>query len=156
MGKEKKNAMIRQHTEKKQISPLIVLLTFLMGAAAAFAAFLGIRASKDKKNAGRAGSVGAAGRDSMQEGRELNDLLRQLRSEYERRDSLERDIARSDLKVYSVQTQKIKPYRPRKRVLSSQVSAEVYAALEAQMKAGDGGESLCHPGYCAGKGIFSR
>ena len=131
MGREKKNAMIRQHTEKKQISPLIVLLTFLMGAAAAFAAFLGIRASKDKKNAGRAGSVGAAGRDSMQEGRELNDLLRQLRSEYERRDSLERDIARSDLKVYSVQTQKIKPYRPRKRVSVKKVIGRSVAVAVA-------------------------
>lgn len=131
MEKNKWNAASGQKGDKNPISLIVLLLTFLAGAAAVFAAFLGIRASKDKKNAGRAGSVRAAGRGSIQEGRELNDLLRQLRCEYERRDSLERDLARSDLKVYSVQTQKIKPYRPRKRVSVKKVIGRMTAVVAA-------------------------
>ena len=131
MGKNKWNAASGQKGDKNPISLIVLLLTFLAGAAAVFAAVFGIRASKDKKNARKTGSVGAAGRDSMQEGRELNDLLRQLRSEYERRDSLERDLARSDLKVYSVQAQKIKPYRPRKRVSVKKVIGRMTAVVAA-------------------------
>lgn len=139
MEKNHLKVTIPQNKGRKAINPLIVILAFLLGVAAACAAFWRIWASKMKKrdgvSGGAADGVGAADCDTAQTDRELRELLRQLRREYERRESAERsERQQAHLDLLSVQTQKIQAYRPRKRVSGKKifgraVSVAVAAAL---------------------------
>ncbi|MDE6318283.1 MAG: hypothetical protein K2M22_00935, partial [Lachnospiraceae bacterium] len=112
MGRREIKEITRQNKEKKTISPIIVCLAFLLGMAmAAFAAFWRTRASKDKKGAGTSGRESAG--DSARTERKA--LPGQQRSE----------------SVSSAQTQKVKPYRPRKRASVKRIFGRMTAVVAA-------------------------
>lgn len=124
MGRRERKAIIRQNTDKK-INPIVVFLAFLLGAVTAFAAFWRLHVFKRKKDDGESESSGAADAVSAQTERELKELIKELRSENERRkredraERLERAQnggGNNGKRRKAVQTQQIKPYRPRKRV----------------------------------------
>ncbi len=106
MGRRNKKARIRQNTKSKRISPILVLLAFLLGAVTAYAAFWRIRASKYKKSAGTSGTDREAHGADARADRELRELIIE-------------------------NPQQIKPYRPRRRVSAKRIFGRCTAVAAA-------------------------
>lgn len=122
MGKNEWKSLIKRNNDKTPINPIALFFAFILGAAAAFAAFWRIRVSKNKREAGVSESDSAAKRESAQNNREMKKLLRELRSENDRRERADREAAKlredmeAELPPLVVQPQSVKAYRPPKRV----------------------------------------
>lgn len=120
MGKNGFESFIKRNKNDKPVNPIALFLAFIVGAVMAFAAAWHIRSSRDKND------IGASDNESAQNNRELKKLIRELRSENEQRrradceertEGVKRDSGEiSQKQPASVQTQQIRPYRPRRRV----------------------------------------
>ncbi len=120
MGKNGFESFRKRNKNNKPVNPIALFFAFIVGAVMAFAAAWHIKASKDKNDVGVPDSEGA------QNNRELKKLIKELRSENERRkradreervERAKRDSGGIDEKQPAVvQTQQVRPYRPRRRV----------------------------------------
>lgn len=133
MGKNEWKWSLKRNTDKDPINPIALFFAFIVGAAAAFAAAWRIKVAKDKKNAGASGNDGTADRESAQNNREMKKLLRELRSENDRRERADREAAKlradmeAELPPLVVQPQAVKAYKPRKRVSAKRIFARAVA-----------------------------
>ncbi|MDE7247835.1 MAG: hypothetical protein K2N43_08100, partial [Lachnospiraceae bacterium] len=123
--------------QNKTVNPVIVFLAFLLGAVTAFAMFWRMRVSKGKDKRGTAVSDDAVDRDYETADREMKQLLRVLRRESERRMwgdpeiRISGDYGVSGVNPANVQAQKVKPYRPRKRVSAKKIFVRATAVAAA-------------------------
>ncbi len=137
MGKNEWKSLIKRNSDKTPMNPIALFLAFILGAAAAFAAFWRIRVSKNKREAGASERGGAAERESAQNNREMKKLLRELRSENDRRERADREAAKlraemePELPPLVVQPQSVKAYRPPKRVSAKKIFARAVAMTAA-------------------------
>lgn len=137
MGKNEWKSLIKRNTDKTPINPIALFFAFILGAAAAFAAFWRLRISKNKREAGVGESDSAAKRESAQNNREMKKLLRELRSENDRRERADREAAKlredmeAELPPLVVQPQSVKAYRPPKRVSVKKIFARATAMTAA-------------------------
>ena len=137
MGKNEWKWSLKGNTDKRSINPIALFFAFIAGAAAALAAFWRIRVSQNKREAGVSESSGAAERESAQNNREMKKLLRELRSENDRRERADREAAKqradmeAELPPLVVQPQAVKAYKPRKRVSAKKIFARAVAMTAA-------------------------
>ena len=117
------------------MNPVIVFLAFLFGAVTTVAVFWRMLTSKGKK--GTAVSNDAIDRDYDAADREMKQLLKVLRRESERRMwgdpeiRISGDYGVSGASPANAQTQKVKAYRPRKRVSAKKIFVRATAVAAA-------------------------
>ena len=135
MGRKDIKEIIRQNNDKKSLNPIILLLAFMIGAVTTVAVFWRMLTSKGKK--GTAVSDDAIDRDYEAADREMKHLLGVLRRESERRMwgdpeiRISGDYGVSGVTPANVKTQKVKPYRPRKRVSAKKIFVRATAVAAA-------------------------
>ena len=135
MGKNEWKTLLKQNNDKNPINPIAVFLAFIVGVATAFTIALRMRGSKGKK--GAKVSDNAVDRDYEAADREMKHLLGVLRRESDRRMwgdpeiRISGDYGVSGTTPANVKTQKVKPYKPRKRVSAKRIFGRAVAIAAA-------------------------
>lgn len=131
MGYNDFKSILKRDDDKKPKNLIVLVLAFIIGAVTAAAAVWRVRVSKDKRD------TGTSDGESAQTNRELKKLIKELRSENERRQREEHAAREKESPADgtwgngNLPPAQIKPYIPRKRLSVKRILVRATAVFVA-------------------------